>query len=105
MRHPSEHGHFAGVILKPQSLAGDPPLQYAENHFGLVLLEGKKSVREFPVNGSASDAIDSSYLGPYGTPAFRPYNSLDCVIVLEFAAALGADRLIAGNHRAHPNLS
>lgn len=105
MRHPSEHSHFAWEILKPQSFTGNPSFQNTKDHFGLVLLEGEKGVREFSVNGSASDAVGPPYFGPCSASTLRPYNSLDCVIVFKFTTALGADRLIAGNHRAHLNLS
>lgn len=100
-----EHGHLAGVILEPQCLAGDKPLQYAEYHFGLVLLVGEEQTAQFPVDCPAAGAPQAAHGNSGGLPPFRPYQSGHAVVVFQPSAAPGTGGALVHHHIQPSNLN
>ncbi len=90
LRFPSRHGHLTWVVLKPGCLAGDELFQDAKYNFGLVLLKWEQVFGKTPMKCAALRTADTGYPHPLCPPTFRPYNSLQGVVVLQLPAAFRA---------------
>lgn len=98
MREPAEHSHLAGVVFKPNHIAGNKFFQHTKYNFCLILLEWEQVFWEASVKRSALRTVDPVDSCPLCPSTFRPYHSFHSVIVFQLPAAFRTDYLTLNNH-------